>query len=700
MDLDYASAPLHAFCVDCCALVPTAVQLVCRQHATHQSVRPQHPPRSWRDLSKPFRGLCFTCDALGPSSDAAADSTLTRTASKRSLSFGFPSPFKSSASQQLQQRELVAQLLCSLCKRVLGTHDIIEKMCKEQLKSRRSSRSSHRPSSTDDVSSILPEPITPGISDDNAQKLQRLQDIYGTNFTVDIIQRVLERCKYDEFTASGQLLEMTETNQLKLTPRRDAAVVEEEFVQKKVQEWRSEAAQWVLCVGYDGNPYYVNRIHGDTVWEIPAAIREVAKPSTEWNDVKASDGRIYFVHKVTSETTWEKPIVLDEELAMTSAKELYQAEFSQTASSISNQADAALTASPSAANVNKKRFEVFMELFESERKYIDYLSIMCEVFFEPLKRSILDGTLDSILFSPLEKLLENVNSTLKPLNERIFAYFQTALSEWDESKAVSAIFTKIAPLLKLYSTYVVNYPVALRAVSELGNVEAFRVLLENAVHNSRCEGKTLSSFLIMPIQRVPRYQLFAKSLLDVTPKSHADYPELRKGFSNIESIVQFLNESRRGHEGRERVLSMQEHFMKTADKQLKSFDMVAPGRYLVLEGKVTQKGEMRGYRLRYLFLFNDIIVIAKQISETPVEIHYKDMIFIADIVNTTEGVHEDKEFTILRKSNHRYGIPASSITLSAVDAGDRGRWMHVSVSRFHPSLFCHHDSISTSLLNT
>jgi len=44
---------------------------------------------------------------------------------------------------------------------------------------------------------------------------------------------------------------------------------------------------------------------------------------------------------------------------------------------------------------------------------------------------------------------------------------------------------------------------------------------------------TLSSFLIMPIQRVPRYKLLLEELLRKTERTHADFGALNEALEKV-----------------------------------------------------------------------------------------------------------------------------------------------------------------------
>ena len=61
-------------------------------------------------------------------------------------------------------------------------------------------------------------------------------------------------------------------------------------------------------------------------------------------------------------------------------------------------------------------------------------------------------------------------------------------------------------------------------------------------------GLDLSSFLILPVQRLPRYVLLLKELQRYTPENHPEYRGLVNATNHIANSLEIINESKREHE--------------------------------------------------------------------------------------------------------------------------------------------------------
>ena len=57
----------------------------------------------------------------------------------------------------------------------------------------------------------------------------------------------------------------------------------------------------------------------------------------------------------------------------------------------------------------------------------------------------------------------------------------------------------------------------------------------------------LMSYLIMPIQRIPRYVLLLSDLLKFTDPTHPDHKNLTEAVAKVEGVARFINEKVKFH---------------------------------------------------------------------------------------------------------------------------------------------------------
>lgn len=68
----------------------------------------------------------------------------------------------------------------------------------------------------------------------------------------------------------------------------------------------------------------------------------------------------------------------------------------------------------------------------------------------------------------------------------------------------------------------------------------------SCAHN---QGLDLRGFLIMPVQRVPRYKVLIEELLKVTPDHFPDKEPLKQALKSIKETATFIDETTRFKEG-------------------------------------------------------------------------------------------------------------------------------------------------------
>ena len=74
----------------------------------------------------------------------------------------------------------------------------------------------------------------------------------------------------------------------------------------------------------------------------------------------------------------------------------------------------------------------------------------------------------------------------------------------------------------------------------------FRSFLKNAV--AKCNGLDILSFLVMPIQRLPRYVMLLEDMFKHTPDSHPDHADLGQVVIDIRYVADYVNDKKRAAE--------------------------------------------------------------------------------------------------------------------------------------------------------
>lgn len=251
----------------------------------------------------------------------------------------------------------------------------------------------------------------------------------------------------------------------------------------------------------------------------------------------------------------------------------------------------------------KVRDQVARELLSTEKNYVESLEVVVERFLHPL---LADPRFDKkkirAIFSEIE-MIKNFNKTT------VLAELQARMATYDPAKTILGdVFDSLTVFLRAsYTSYVNNFDNgAMVLKSMLASDPEFAKAIKEMESKPECKGLTLSAFLIMPIQRLPRYKLLMEELVKSTPDDHVDFKALKKALENVAAVAMHVNEKKRIQEGLGRLLELQSSLFGWDN------DLVSPGRTLIKEGAVFDEDGNEDY----LILLSDYLLVTKRSVNT------------------------------------------------------------------------------------
>jgi len=194
---------------------------------------------------------------------------------------------------------------------------------------------------------------------------------------------------------------------------------------------------------------------------------------------------------------------------------------------------------------------------------------------------------------------------LMGLSDQLYGDLRAAASN---RSSLAAALTKIAPFLKAFAPYLRSYLAATSLKAKLADESApFANYLATANGDPRCHGLDLGSFLIMPVQRVPRYVLLLDAILKNTPPEHPEHADVVKALADVGAVAKQNNDA----------MEVSKDFNELMKVQL-SFDAVTklnllddPTRKLLKSGEL-EKHSRRGKQLRQFWLFSDKLIYGSE----------------------------------------------------------------------------------------
>ncbi|GAB5571936.1 epithelial cell-transforming sequence 2 oncogene-like isoform X1 [Prionailurus iriomotensis] len=164
-----------------------------------------------------------------------------------------------------------------------------------------------------------------------------------------------------------------------------------------------------------------------------------------------------------------------------------------------------------------KRTGVVRELLRSERKYVQMLETVREVYAAPLQaalssnRAILSAANIRIIFSDVLRILS--------LNRQFLDHLRDRLQEWGPAHGVGEIFLKFGSQLNIYTNFFNNYPVVLKTME-----------------------KSLPELLLHPSRRFEEYINLLYALRLHTPAEHVDRGDLTAAIDQVKNYKRYIDQ--------------------------------------------------------------------------------------------------------------------------------------------------------------
>jgi len=135
----------------------------------------------------------------------------------------------------------------------------------------------------------------------------------------------------------------------------------------------------------------------------------------------------------------------------------------------------------------------------------------------------------------------------------------------------------------------------------------FAQTIEKTMGHSLIKGNSLDSFLILPVQRVPRYVMLLQDLIKNTEPLHPDYAWLEKSLESMKAVATFINDAILDEERRINCIEVSKQLVFQPNINIK---WTPSNRLLINQGIVNKQCHNKIVE-RELFLFNDTLMYSR-----------------------------------------------------------------------------------------
>ncbi|XP_078205950.1 intersectin-2 isoform X4 [Callithrix jacchus] len=262
--------------------------------------------------------------------------------------------------------------------------------------------------------------------------------------------------------------------------------------------------------------------------------------------------------------------------------------------------------------IERKRQGYIHELIQTEERYMGDLQLVVEVFQKRMAESgfLTEGEM-ALIFVNWKELIMSNTKLLKALRVR--------KKTGGEKMPVQMIGDILAAELSHMQAYIRFCSCQLNGAALLQQKTDedtdFKEFLKKLASDPRCKGMPLSSFLLKPMQRITRYPLLIRSILENTPESHTDHFSLKLALERAEELCSQVNEGVREKENSDRLEWIQAHVQCEGLAEQLIFNSLTNclgPRKLLHSGKLYKtksNKELHG------FLFNDFLLLTYMVKQ-------------------------------------------------------------------------------------
>ena len=285
------------------------------------------------------------------------------------------------------------------------------------------------------------------------------------------------------------------------------------------------------------------------------------------------------------------------------------------------------TLAESAQFIVRMRENTITELMATESTYIGGLNVLLNYFARELKKILPEDKMQ-LVFGDVEKIMK---CHVEFLNDLVGAgcKYSSQLAETFLTFSIHFFVTQ---------PYVVNYPKMVEIAAALKTDKRMEEIVAKVPES---KGLDFGGYLILPIQRMPRYILLLRELIKFTPLSHPDAFSLTVAQAKLEALTHEMEDAGDIIQGRKRVKEIEGNLARPI--MLVTEDRREVATYMVM---IRTPERTRGS----IYLFNDLLLV-------------------------TSGVEGSERLEVCRPLEVVRFIPATSDRIVSFKR-ESGRWLH------------------------
>ena len=243
-----------------------------------------------------------------------------------------------------------------------------------------------------------------------------------------------------------------------------------------------------------------------------------------------------------------------------------------------------------------KRENVIKEVISSEASYINDLELLESFWQNNLKKmKVFSQKQIDLMFKDIPTILDTHKLFMKKfMIASKNAYFSL----------IAPTFMEFAEAFKCSLNLITHFPLINEFITEIAKNKQNNTKLKQLAEEAKA--RDFLSYMVTPVQRIPRYQLFLRELLKCTPKTHNDYIFLPAAQALIEETAKTIDQQ-------SQIIVSQVRVDSIAKDLQNNFQLKKPGRKVIKIFDVLIKGHKENPGI--FIVFSDIVCLIKNLQK-------------------------------------------------------------------------------------
>ncbi|XP_068137144.1 protein ECT2 isoform X2 [Hyperolius riggenbachi] len=254
------------------------------------------------------------------------------------------------------------------------------------------------------------------------------------------------------------------------------------------------------------------------------------------------------------------------------------------------------------------RWQVAMELYQTESNYVDILTTIVKLFQVPLEK---EGQLGGPILAQEEiKTIFGSIPDILEVHKKIKGALENLMMDWAETNSIGEVIQSYSKeLVRTYPPFVNFFEMSKETIIQCEKQKPrFHAFLKINQSKPECGRQTLVELLIRPVQRLPSVALLINDLKKHTTDDNPDKVQLERAIESLKEVMTHINEDKRKTEGQRQIFDVVYEVDGCPANLLSSHRMLVQRVETVALGEdLCDRGEQVT-----LFLFNDCLEIARK----------------------------------------------------------------------------------------